>query len=214
MAGFLKARNSLSHFRRGARLQGLGVFVALCSALSPSFLLAEGGVFVQQSAAVSEVPVSSSVACSVVATDVALYAEGVLRGVVLSRSPVSDTVAAVGGKRIVLLRDGKVVAETRSDQAGRFVVSHLRGGKYVIATADQDGVEWSLHRLWVPGTAPPKANAVARVVLGEGVVRGQGPLPAVSFSEAALMAGVVAGAVAAPVIYHNAQKSNRVPASP
>jgi hypothetical protein len=113
-----------------------------------------------------------------------------------------------------VLRDGKVVAETRTEQAGRFAVSHLRGGKYVLAVTRADREQWSFYRVWTPKAAPPKANAVARLVPGEGIVRGQGPLPAVSFSEAALMAGVVAGAVAAPIIYHNAQKSNRIPASP
>ena len=146
--------------------------------------------------------------------DAVLCEGGVLQGVVLSASTVSGVSRPVVGVRVSLLREGKIVAESVSGQLGRFTVSGLRGGKYVIAVAYEKGVEWALCRVWTPGAAPPKAMAVVRVTLGSGLVRGQGPVSSVSFSEAALMAGVVVGAVAAPVIYHNTQKSNRVPASP
>jgi hypothetical protein len=214
MGSFLVARICPSRSRRGVRLRGLGVFVVFWSALIPSLAPAENAVPVRQSAASSGVRVPSVSAHAIVAADVVLRAGGVMHGVVVTGSSVSTAEKAVAGVRLVLLRGGKVVAEAKSDEAGRFSVSGLSGGQYVIAIRHHGNVCWHLCRVWSPGTAPPKASGVSRFVLGEGIVRGQGPLPTVSFSEAALMAGVVAGAVAAPIIYHNAQKSNRVPASP
>lgn len=150
----------------------------------------------------------------VTASDVILQAGGVLQGVVFSAASTPGARMAVAGARVTLIRDGKVAAETVSDRSGRFAVSHLRGGKYLIVVTTESGTEWNLCRAWTANAAPPKANVVAQVALGQGLIRGQGPLPSLSFPEAALMGGVVVGAVAAPVIYHNAQQSNRVPASP
>lgn len=154
-------------------------------------------------------------AASAVRVNDVVLCGGVLHGIVLPPRTVagSDSMSPVAGLRVAVIRDGRVVAETKTDGAGRFAVSHLRGGNYTLAVARGDRVEWSPFRAWTEKAAPPKAFRVAQLAPA-GVVRGQGALPAVSFSEAALMAGVVGGAVAAPIIYHNAQKSNRVPASP
>jgi len=214
MGGFFVRRRYRSYSRRGRWLNGLGVLVAFWSALCPSFALADDTVPARPSGARSGDPSHSPAARPIVASDVALQPGGVLHGVVVPDLSLRESDRSVAHVRVALLRDGKVVAETRSDESGRFSVSSLYGGKYVIAVARQGRVHWHLHRVWLQGTAPHKASAVARMVPGEGIVRSQGPLPAVSFSEAALMAAVVVGAVAAPIIYHNAQKSNRVPASP
>jgi hypothetical protein len=122
--------------------------------------------------------------------------------------------ANVAGVTVAVMRDGKVVARTRTDRAGAFSVSCLPGGNYAVGVAGREGVRWNLCRLWTPQAAPPQALAEARLGLGGHVVRGQGPFSSAIFTESALMAGVVVGAVAAPIIYHNAQRSNRVPASP
>ena len=149
-------------------------------------------------------------------TDVALHQGGVLRGVVLSPPPSPDpkTTTATPGVRVVLIQGGKAIAEARPDTQGRFTVSGLRGGSYVIAVAGPQGTTSSAIRAWTPAAAPPKATSLVQIAPGRNTIRAQGPVPAVSFSEAALVAGVVTGAVAAPVIYHNSQQSNRVPASP
>lgn len=214
MGAFSVVRHGPSCVCGGGQLKWVWVLLAVCT-LRPAPLLSEesGSHFVRQSPlSLSERP--GGELRPLVTADVVLHAGGVLRGVVLSSLEAGKPVGAVAGVRVAVLRGGKLVAESKSDSRGRFAVSNLSGGKYVIVVAGQTGVEWVLCRAWTPGTAPPKASPVARVALGEGVVRGQGPLPAVKFSEAALMAGVVVGAVAAPIIYHNSQKSNRVPASP
>jgi len=190
----------------------LGVVLAIWTALTPALLSAE-----QLSSATGETPsqdrAAATAARPVLVQDVVLD-RGVLHGVIVPDPAEPDRGRTVAGVRVAALRDGEAVAETRSDAAGRFTLSGLRGGRYAIVVARPGRVESNYLRVWTPGAAPPKASAVARLVPGGGIVLGQGPLPAVSFSEAALIAGVVAGAVAAPIIYHNAQKSNRVPASP
>jgi len=156
----------------------------------------------------SSLPATKATRLAVTA-DVVLESGGTLHGVVQSatKAPAADS-------RVTLICDNKVIAEAKCDRLGRFAVSNLRGGKYFVAVAGENGIEWNSYRVWTPKAAPPKAGSVANVTLGNGLVRGQGPLPSVKFPEAALMAGVVVGAIAAPVIYHNSQKSNRIPASP
>ncbi len=212
--GFFLDRSDHSRFRRGLRLNGPRVFVASWLVLSPMLALAESGIPAEQPRVRPGSRDSTSNARPIVAADVVLQPGGVLQGVLAPSHSHPASGPSLKGVRVALLRDGKLVAETKTGKSGRFTVSSLSGGKYVVAVMHQGYVHWHLHRLWSPGTSPPKASALARITLKEGIVRGQGPLPAVSFSEAALMAGVVVGAVAAPVIYHNAQQSNRVPASP
>ena len=187
-----------------------GVLLAVWATLALPAASAEHASLSRQAAPSSRGHAASPVAVS----DVVLQAGGVLQGVVFSATQPARPRVVVAGARVTLIRDGKIAAETVSDRSGRFVASHLRGGKYLVAVATKNGTEWSLCRTWTANAAPPKANTTVQVTLGQGLVRGQGPLPSLSFPEAALMGGVVVGAVAAPIIYHNAQQSNRIPASP
>ena len=214
MGGFFAAYRDPSCVRCGFRLAWVGVLLVVCALHTDSLVSAEPGshLVAQLSSPGGKVVASGQRPLPV--ADVALGAGGVLHGVVFSPLGGQTVRTPVAGTPVAILREGRLVAEVRSDSQGRFAVSKLRGGVYAMTVAGEGGVEWTFCRAWSPGAAPPKAGQIARVALGEGVVRGQGPLPAVKFSEAALMAGVVVGAVAAPIIYHNAQKSNRVPASP
>lgn len=210
MRGFFATWRGPSGVCRQFRFEWTGVLLAVWATLALPATSAEHAPSSPQAAPSPK----GRAASPVVVSDVILQAGGVLQGAVFSKTSTSGPERAAAGVRVALMRDGKVVAETASDHLGRFSVSHLRGGKYIIATTSKNGTEWSLYRAWTPDAAPPKAGVAARVVLGRGLVRGQGPLPSLSFPEAALMGGVVVGAVAAPIIYHNAQQSNRVPASP
>ncbi len=193
--------------RQGLRLKQAVVLLAIWSSLTPQAVSADRAPRGNQ---------PSPRPRAAVVSDVALHHGGVLRGAVLS--PPSGTklktATATAGTRVVLIQGGKAIAEARSDAQGRFAISGLRGGSYVIAVAGPQGTTSRAIRAWTTTAAPPKASSLAQVVLGQETVRAQGPVPAVSFSEAALVAGVVVGAVAAPIIYHNSQQSNRVPASP
>lgn len=214
MGGFFAAYRGPSCVCCGFRLAWAGVLLAVCALHSDSLVSAELGPRLVAPLPSSGDTVVASGQQPLLVADVALAPGGVLHGVVVSPLGGQSPHTPRAGARVAILREGRLVAEVRSDSQGRFAVSKLQGGVYAMAVAGERGVEWTFCRAWSPGAAPPKAGGVARVALGDGVLRGQGPLPSVKFSEAALMAGVVVGAVAAPIIYHNAQKSNRVPASP
>ncbi len=198
----------------GLRPNWAGVFLLIWPALATLVSSAETTVPARQDIPIANTSAADAHSNPVVAGDVVLQNGGVLHGVILADPSGPDRGNTVSGARIALVTEGVVVGQTMSDQTGRFTVSHLRGGKYLIRVTRKDGVDWRLYRVWTINGAPPKATSVAQIVLGRGIVRGQGPFPTVSATEAALVGGVAVGAVATPVIYHNAQTSNRVPASP
>lgn len=137
-----------------------------------------------------------------VVVDVALEDGGVLQGLVVSPqgTPKTDTPVA-------LLNGEQELGAAKTDQAGRFAFSGLRGGVYQLATADSNGIV----RVWSPRTAPPSAQQGVMLVSGEGVVRGQALQRIGGFvSHPWIMAGVIATAVAVPVAIHNANRDEPV----
>ncbi|HBO43559.1 MAG TPA: hypothetical protein DD670_06440 [Planctomycetaceae bacterium] len=137
-----------------------------------------------------------------VTVDVALSgSEGVLLGQVV------DSVGKPVAEVPVALRMGnRVVAESRSDAAGRFVFRNLRGGVYQVLVPDGFGT----FRAWADGTAPKSANSTARVVAGRGTIRGQqqaaeeGPVRR-WLKNPLVLAGIVGVAVAVPIAVHNSK---------
>ncbi len=120
----------------------------------------------------------------------------------------------VADLQVLLLENGRPAAETRTDRQGRFRVGNLSGGVYQVVVNGAAGPAVRRFRAWAPSTAPPNAAVTVEVPLKETLVRGQGPFPILSFPQAAAIVGVAAGAVAAPVIYHNSRQNNRAPVSP
>ena len=108
----------------------------------------------------------------------------------------------------VALRSGdQELGAAKTDQAGRFAFSGLRGGVYQLATAESQGVV----RVWAPRTAPPYAQQGVMLVSGESVVRGQAFRNIGSFaSHPWVMAGIIATAVAVPIAIHNANRDDPV----
>lgn len=198
----------------GLRPNGMRIFLVIWPTLASLVFCADTAVPARQDIPTASTHAAESRSNPIVVGDVVLQNGGVLHGVILADPSGPDRGTTVSGARVTLVSEGVVVGQTLSDQAGRFTISHLRGGKYLIRVTRKDEIAWRLYRVWTVSAAPPKATSVAQVVLGHGIVRGQGPFPTVSATEAALVGGVAVGAVAAPVIYHNAQTSNRVPASP
>ncbi len=198
---------------RGLGRTWMAAFLAILASMGSSALCAETATSLRRSVVSDGVLAADFSVPPVLGRDVVLQ-NGTLRGVILRILPGPAREVPVPGVRVSILAEGTIVAETVSDQAGRFTVSYLRGGSYLIAATGKEGTSRSLHRVWTPSGAPPRASSLARVFLEPAIVRGQGTFPAISSSEAALMGGVAVGAVAAPVIYHNAQTSNRIPASP
>ncbi|MEX0612738.1 MAG: hypothetical protein WD738_12600 [Pirellulales bacterium] len=137
--------------------------------------------------------------------DVALGPGGLLVGQIVDESMQPMREAAVA-----IQVDGQTTAATTTDANGVFAVSGLRGGLHQIATGD--AIENC--RLWAPGTAPPRAESSLRFIPGRGdIVRGQwGPPPSYDSMMAHAKAwatnpwvigGVVATAIAVPVLLHN-----------
>jgi hypothetical protein len=128
--------------------------------------------------------------------DVALQKGGVLRGQV-----VDTQGAPAGATRVVLAQEGKVVAATQSDAAGRFEFAGVKGGVYQMATAQGGG----MYRVWTPGAAPPAAHADALVIDGQQIVRGNmGDGGAIGFlANPWVLAAIVAAAIAIPLSLSN-----------
>lgn len=96
--------------------------------------------------------------------DVSLGANGSFTGVM-----VDGQGHAVGKSRVVIKSGDRVVAETATDDAGRFQVHKLRGGVYEVSHSGGS----STSRVWSNGTAPKSASREARVVSGGSERHGQ-----------------------------------------
>jgi hypothetical protein len=133
--------------------------------------------------------------------DVALAPGGVLVGQVLD-----ETMRPVASTAVAIHVNGQAAATTATDANGVFAVAGLRGGAHQLVV----GGEVENCRLWAPETAPPHAATHLRFVPGQQtVVRGQwGPPPSHNSLKAWatnpwVIGGVVATAIAVPVILHN-----------
>ena len=133
--------------------------------------------------------------------DVALQPGGLLVGQILDK-----TMKPMRGTAIVVQVNGQTAATTTSDINGVFAVNGLRGGVHQVVVVD------SIQncRLWAPGTAPPQAVSHLRFIPGQAdIVRGQwGPPPSYNTMAAWatnpwVIGGVVATAIAVPIVLHN-----------
>lgn len=155
-------------------------------------------------AATGDAPSQQPTANRAVTVDVALGAEGLLRGQAVNAQgrPVPLT-------RVSLRQNDREVATTVADRDGRFLLPGLRGGTYQLV-AGQASVTY---RLWQAHMAPPSATQAALVVVdGRQVLAQQGPL-GYWLTNPWVVAGLVAAAVAIPVAIHNHQVDNQ-PSSP
>lgn len=96
--------------------------------------------------------------------DVALAKGGTFQG-----RMVNDKGEMIEGASVVIRQAGRVVAETSTNDEGRFAVKNLRGGTYEVKAGKVDGV----CRLWTHDTAPPSAANEVTIVSHSKVVRGQ-----------------------------------------
>jgi len=144
--------------------------------------------------------------------DVVLGPAGVLHGrLVLDREH--------GGGRlpsslpVALLCRNRIVAQTATDAQGRFFFQNLPGGVYQVVVDAPGGSNWGFYRVWTHAAAPPRASSTAKIAVAGAVLRGQSPFPITTFPRAATIAAITAGAIAAPVIYHNTKREPQLPAS-
>ncbi len=185
-----------------ARIALTAAFLGLPIAVQPS----TGSEVWSPSAAVQPV-----IAQPVIA-DVASGPDGVLHGRITDASRASRTVAP-SGWNVTLLKDRSAVAVTRTDRYGRFAMRNLPDGLYLLRIEGPDfSAAWP-YRVWSTRTAPPQAMGRMNVPLDSPVIRGRGPspFPFTSLRHTATVSGIAVGALAAPVIYHNATVDNRLP---
>ena len=128
-----------------------------------------------------------------VVVDVILQDGGVFQGLVVDAAGVP-----LAGSKVVLIEQDRPVAETTTDEQGRFSFGQLRGGTYQVVTAHSSGV----YRLWAPRTAPPTARSMALLVDGD-VFRGQfGPVE-MFLTNPWVTVGIIGAAIAVPIAVHN-----------
>jgi len=113
--------------------------------------------------------------------DVSLSTNGTLTGAVI------DTRGQSRGKTTIeVLRGRRVVARTHTDSNGRYAVTNLPGGLYLVRV---DGTE-TLVRAWAAGTAPRTSESQLQIVADATIVRGQDAPP---IAEAAPSKGLLGG---------------------
>lgn len=131
--------------------------------------------------------------------DIELTGTGSLSGTVINAqgNPLAATT-------VVLRQQRRDVAQTVSDQTGRFQMTGVKPGTYQILAGEGHG----LIRLWAEGMAPPSAKPQLMVVAQRGpVVRGQ----IATISTTALVLGGAAaagGATGAALLVSNRQNAS------
>lgn len=157
-------------------------------------------------------PLPSTGKLSVRVVDVALGANGTLRGQLLDRQgrqlPVTQ----------ILITNGHQTWKTYTNGQGHFRLEGLVGSTYQLQAAGQTQIV----RAWAEGTAPPQALEALLLVHDNAVVLGQNCGSPVCGSRVCaakhplanpyIIGGLVAAAIAIPVAIHNADDDD--PASP
>jgi hypothetical protein len=126
-------------------------------------------------------------------TDVAMDEHQVVHGRVLN-----DSSAPIPGAGIEVFQGAKQVGQVMADECGQFQWKCAGGGTYHLLTNGQV----TTVRIWTAAAAPPHSVKHVALVPGQ-VARGQsGTFPYTQVNPW-VVAGVVAAAVAIPVVLHN-----------
>jgi hypothetical protein len=136
--------------------------------------------------------------------DVALSADGMLRGQVLSPQGLG-----VPGVHVAVSSAARDLGSTVTNAEGRFEIAGLKGGVLTLAA----GQSRTTVRAWTPKAAPPASQSEVLLVAGQSQTLGQswGGFKSV-ITNPWVIAGIVAAAVAIPVAIHNSNDDG--PASP
>ena len=119
-------------------------------------------------------------------------------GMCLEGQVVSELGEPLDGTKLTLMRDGAVVSQFAANESGRFRVRLPRAGVYQLAVDEQ----LTTLRAWTPKAAPPSCAKSLLIVRGN-ILRGQnGQIPFTQVNPW-LVAGVIAAAVAIPIVISN-----------
>ncbi|MGD9128253.1 MAG: hypothetical protein PVH19_12825 [Planctomycetia bacterium] len=130
-----------------------------------------------------------------------------------------DVLARLQRKKGIWIRfyyKNRLIAETRTDELGRFSLQYLPTGPGMLMVGRGKQAKICLCRLWAPGTGPQSANANKQQQAAPNTVARSQNLhvfPTTSFKEVATAVGVVGGAVGTPLIWHNIQQDHKAPVS-
>lgn len=155
-----------------------------------------GVVFPQLAFAANGDERASEARVKVQTRDVALDADGTLRGQIVNQQGVAQAEMPV-----VLSQGGRAIAAARTDDAGKFELAQLRGGVYQLYTTGAVGS----YRVWANRTAPPSAIGQVLLTHDEALAMGQhgGGRIRGLLTNPWVIGGVVATAIAVPVAIHN-----------
>lgn len=140
---------------------------------------------------------------AVIGKDVVLQEHGTLRG-----SVVDDVGLPIVSAEVQILQNARVIASTKTDEAGHFSIRSLRNGTHAVQT---DGAI-QIVRLWGRSAAPPVASEnITVVVRPDPLVRGQAASTPGLLGNPWFIAGVVGVAVGTILIIEdqNDDGSNR-----
>ncbi|MEZ6122391.1 MAG: carboxypeptidase-like regulatory domain-containing protein [Planctomycetaceae bacterium] len=129
----------------------------------------------------------------------------------LNLQVVDTSGSAVSGTVVQVRFQNDVIAEARTNDDGRIIVTGLRPGLHTVTGAGAS----SALRLWAQGTAPPSAMSAPVLVTADETIRGQYGYGPPMIAPGLLATGVTAAAVSAVVIGKNSgNNAHLAPASP
>lgn len=122
-----------------------------------------------------------------VVRDISLSRDGRVKGQLVDRQGNPKSAIKIAVQR----SDGMVVARVITDKDGRFVLSGLQGGQYMV----RYGHDSIVTRIWVEGTSPPSARNSILLVADDLAVRGQSFPGQIGLSRAAAASAAASVAV-------------------
>ena len=154
-----------------------------------------GAAAARQAASKSRMPI---------VVDVELGSRGDLTGIVVDADGQRQA-----GVLVEVEQNGEKVAAVTTDEDGEFVVGQLRGRTYQLLILDSKLV----CRAWQHNTAPPSAQPRLLLVASNRVTRGQREFGSKFHSDKLLIALILAGAVAIPIVVGLQSSDDVQPAS-
>lgn len=155
-------------------------------------------------AGIADTPAAPAAEVSAATYDIELAQDGLLTGRL-----VDAEMRPLAAADVAISTNGRVVANTVTDDRGVFAVAGLRSGFHQIAAGDAV----RNCRFWAVGTAPPRATQGMQIVADDSVVRGQWGPPTMTnrfirnakvwATNPFVVGGIVAAAVAIPVALNN-----------
>ena len=141
--------------------------------------------------------------------DVHLKSDNCFRG----QLPPEEFSESRQGVLIRFYHGDHLIAETKTDRLGRFTLRYLPPGTGTLVVSVNGTAKACFCRLWAPGTSPPVSQAKQKETNLTTRAQNLHVFPTMSFQQVASVAGVVGGAVATPIVWHNIQQDHKAPVS-